>query len=76
MKILVATYERFHDDSSVVGAFSSLDAVKKSFPNVQFSTEGYYVSHPVVAQQVIPEGCDEFLMVTEVELDGEPLEYC
>jgi|KBSSwiStaDraftv2_1062776.scaffolds.fasta_scaffold00198_27 hypothetical protein len=73
MKILVVTYEPFHDNSSVVGAFSSLDAVKKAFPNLQFSTEGYYVSGPVVAQQVIPKGSDELLIVTELELDGEPL---
>ncbi len=76
MKILIVTYEPYHENSFVVGAFSSLDAVRKAFPNLQFLTEGYYVKHPVVAQQVIPKGCDELLIVTELEVDGEPIKFC
>lgn len=59
MKILVVTYNPHREKSvaTVVGAFSSMDAVRKAFPSIQFSTEGEN---------------DERLIVTEIELDADP----
>lgn len=43
MIVYVVTYEPYHDNSTVLGVYTSLAAIASAFPKHTFVTEGSYV---------------------------------
>jgi hypothetical protein len=61
MMVYVVTAEPYHDNSSVLGAYSSMEVAKAAHP-AEWNDEGFYVEWPGVVAYAV-EGDDKELRV-------------
>jgi hypothetical protein len=71
MTVYVLTQEPYHDTSSVLGVYATVDAAKAASPgrSDQWDSEGYYVTHwGAVAQ--LDLGGDSLYLIRAFDLEG------
>ena len=72
MKVYVVTAEPYHENSTVLGAFSSLEKAKNTFPG-EWDDDGYYVNWANVVSCTAwkDTSMTEDLFIYEFEIDEE-----